>query len=84
MITYKEFIEEAINLKKLARKYIPGEGKRQAKEKSFDRGFDGHMYKAASVAKRDGKLLHPDHEDLARTARVQFKASRKFKKIAEK
>jgi hypothetical protein len=69
-----EDVEEARGIEGMARKFVPGYGKRKAKNRADDYGFSGNL--DAEYAKHFGD------EDAARDARIAFKAQKKYKKIA--
>lgn len=69
-----ETFDEARGAEGMARKFVPGYGKRKAKKRADDYGFSGNL--DAEYADYHGD------EDAARDARIAFKAQKKYKKIA--
>jgi len=80
-------VEDEETLRRLARKFIPGIGKHQAKERATDYGYSAWANRTMSQAKGTGPKkrthVHPDWKQLAKSSRVQFRAAARMRKIAQ-
>jgi len=70
-----EQIDEYTRLQKLARKFIPGQGQKQAGERAKDQGYSASL-------DREALKYHPDDKKLATTMKSSEKAQQRYKRIS--
>lgn len=70
-----EQLNEYTKLKKLARKFIPGQGQKQAGERAKDQGY-------SAALDREALKYHPDDKKLSTSMKSSEKAQQRYKRIS--